>query len=245
MTRLAAEDGVVREHRLQRVEPAGPRRGHHVDDPGPCGVNSTCRSYVTPGISVRAPPSRTARKRPRTARGSGLFEARPCPKLAILHGALRATRIHVTGVHRAALAHEGEHRLRAFVPRGRPQRRDRARMHQPPERARHEAVVDEHVLLDGKRCVEALEIASTIAGDARPERQILRTRRRADRTACTKPRVSIARSSVVGVPRLRLTAKRRRSLSVMMRSAGPAQTLVYSNLRAVTGSRRDARRAGR
>jgi hypothetical protein len=42
-------------------------------------------------------------------------------------------------------------------------------MHQRLERARHEAVVDEDVLLDGKRRIAPLEIAGTVALDTRPE----------------------------------------------------------------------------
>ena len=54
-------------------------------------------------------------------------------------------------------------------------------MHQGEHGARHEAVVDEHVLLDAERRVAALEVAGTVALDAVAQRQILRARRRADR----------------------------------------------------------------
>ena len=84
-------------------------------------------------------------------------------------------------MHRAVLAHEGEHGLGSRVPRRGPQRRDRARMHQRVKRSRDEPVIDEHVLLDVERRVQPLEVARSIAVDARPERQILRARRRANR----------------------------------------------------------------
>ena len=48
-------------------------------------------------------------------------------------------------------------------------------------RARHEAVVDEDVLLDAERGVAPLEIAGAVAVDAMAQRQVLRARRRADR----------------------------------------------------------------
>ena len=54
-------------------------------------------------------------------------------------------------------------------------------MHQRVQPAGHEPVVDEYVFFDGHRRVAALEIAGTIAVDARPQRQILRASRRLDR----------------------------------------------------------------
>ena len=56
-----------------------------------------------------------------------------------------------------------------------------ARMHQRQQAARHEAVVDEAVLLDVQPRIAALEIARAIALDAMAQRQVLRARRRADR----------------------------------------------------------------
>ena len=71
-------------------------------------------------------------------------------------------------------------RARVFLAVGRSDA-TRARMHERLHGARHEAVVDEDVLLDVEGRVAALEIAGTIAADAGPERQILSARRRADR----------------------------------------------------------------
>jgi hypothetical protein len=62
-------------------------------------------------------------------------------------------------------------------------------MHQREHGARHEAVIDEGVLLDAERGVAAFEIAGARIG-----------------SACTKPRRSIARFSVVGGNRLDATA---------------------------------------
>ena len=54
-------------------------------------------------------------------------------------------------------------------------------MHQRVKRSRDEPVIDEDVFLDAERRVQPFEVARSIAGDARPERQILRPRRRANR----------------------------------------------------------------
>jgi hypothetical protein len=54
-------------------------------------------------------------------------------------------------------------------------------MHQRMVRARQEAVVDERILFDVERLVPCLEIARALSGDAMPQRQVLRARRRADR----------------------------------------------------------------
>ena len=54
-------------------------------------------------------------------------------------------------------------------------------MHEGLQGARQEAVVDEEVLLDVERRVEAFEVARSVALDAVPQRQVLRARRSADR----------------------------------------------------------------
>ncbi len=95
--------------------------------------------------------------------------------------AVREMRVDVARMHLAALAHELEHGLRALHARGAPARAGGARVHQRMVRAWQEAVVDERVFFDVERRVLRLEIACAVAGDAMPERQVLRARRRADR----------------------------------------------------------------
>src|SRR6267142_3276755 len=62
----------------------------------------------------------------------------------------------------------------------------RARMHQRPYRARHEAIGDEVVLLDVELRVAAFEVAGTVVLYAMAEYQVLRARGRADRIGLHK-----------------------------------------------------------
>jgi hypothetical protein len=94
---------------------------------------------------------------------------------------VRKVRIDVAWVRFAARPHEREHCVRTPRLRRAPARAGDARMHQRVRRTGHEAVIDEGVLLDVERLVVPLEIAVAITGDPMAERQILCTRRRADR----------------------------------------------------------------
>ena len=89
--------------------------------------------------------------------------------------------IHLARVHRAPLAHELEQQMRALPAPGRPARRQPARMHQRFDGARHEAVVDEHILVDAERREAAFEVAGAVILDAMAQRQVLGARGRADR----------------------------------------------------------------
>ena len=92
-----------------------------------------------------------------------------------------------------AFAHELQQKLRLLPARRGPRPtafgRDaaiRARMHQRLDGARHEAVVDEEVLLDAELRVAAFEVAGTVVLDAMAQHQILSARRRADRVGLHK-----------------------------------------------------------
>jgi hypothetical protein len=54
-------------------------------------------------------------------------------------------------------------------------------MHQGPHVAGHEPVIDEHILVNVETVIAALEIAGTVTGDAVPQDEVLRARRRAYR----------------------------------------------------------------
>jgi hypothetical protein len=85
---------------------------------------------------------------------------------------VREVRIDLARMHRTAVAHELEDRPGPLVGGGR--RHRRARVHQRLHAPRHEAVVDEEILFNRQRLVARLEVARTIALDARPQRQVLR-----------------------------------------------------------------------
>src|SRR5207244_9454078 len=68
-----------------------------------------------------------------------------------------------------------------------PGRRTTARMHQDLHRAGHEAVVHEEVLVDVQAGIAMLEIASAIAGHAMTQREVLRSRRRANGIGLHEP----------------------------------------------------------
>ena len=81
-------------------------------------------------------------------------------------------------------------------------------------RARHEAVVDEHVLFDLERRIVPLEVAGTVILDAVPQSQVLRTRRGSDRIGLHEAKGVERADSEAGAGKLRLTANRRRSSRV-------------------------------
>ena len=89
--------------------------------------------------------------------------------------------VHLARMHDAALAHELEQRLRAPLRDDAPRRLPDARVHQRLLLARQEAVVDEVVLLDRELRIAPLEVTGAIVLHAMAQRQVLRTRRRADR----------------------------------------------------------------
>ena len=99
----------------------------------------------------------------------------------VRHLAVREVGIHLARMDDAVLAHEVQHRLRLLPARLRPRLARGARMHQRVQRARHEAVVDEEVLLDRQPRIAALEVARAVAGHAMAQRQVLRACRGADR----------------------------------------------------------------
>ncbi len=95
--------------------------------------------------------------------------------------AVREMRVHLAWMHRSVGADEIQQRPHVPAACRAPWDRTAARMHQRLQRAGHEAVVDEEVLVDVEPAVEALEIAGTITGHAMAEREVLGSRRRADR----------------------------------------------------------------
>jgi hypothetical protein len=77
-------------------------------------------------------------------------------------------------------AHELENLVRLLPARLGPGLARRARMHERVQLARHEAIVDEEVLLDRETRIAALEVTGAIADDAMPQREVLRTGGRTD-----------------------------------------------------------------
>ena len=90
-------------------------------------------------------------------------------------------RIDIARVHHVTLAHELKHRLSLRPALLRPHRAWHAGMHQVVRGARQEAVVDEVVFFDGQPAVAALQVTRVVALHAVAQRQVLRTRRCADR----------------------------------------------------------------
>ena len=89
--------------------------------------------------------------------------------------------IHLARMHRAPLTHELQEQMRALPTPGRPARRQPARVHQRFDGARHEAVVDENILVDAQRREAAFEVAGAVGLDAMAQRQVLGSRGRTDR----------------------------------------------------------------
>ena len=85
------------------------------------------------------------------------------------------------------LAPEFEHRLRPLPARRTPGAGHAARMHERAMRARQETVVDEEILLDIERGIEAVEIADAIVGDPMPQHQVLCARRRPNGIGLDEP----------------------------------------------------------
>jgi hypothetical protein len=80
-----------------------------------------------------------------------------------------------------------EQSVRLLSARWRPLWRNGARVHQRLDRARHESVVHEHVLVNPERRIATLQIARAVAFYAMPQRQVLRARRGADRVRLHEP----------------------------------------------------------
>ena len=110
---------------------------------------------------------------------------------------MRKALVDVAGMHFAALAHERQHRLRALLFRQTPRRAHDARVHERMVRARQEPVVDEKILFDVERRIAPVEIARAVTGDAMPQHEVLRTRRRADRIGLHEPK-AIERATQIG-----------------------------------------------
>jgi len=89
--------------------------------------------------------------------------------------------IHLAWVNCTSLAHELEEHMGALAAPRRPPRDQPARVHQRFDGARHEAVVDEHIFVNAQRREAPLEVAGAVRLDAMAQRQVLRSRRRANR----------------------------------------------------------------
>ena len=72
-------------------------------------------------------------------------------------------------------------------------------MHQRVHFARHEAVVDEEVLLDRQLRIAALEVTGTVVDDAMAQRQVLRACRRADGIGLHEAELRDGLGKVVGL----------------------------------------------
>jgi len=88
--------------------------------------------------------------------------------------------VHLARVDNSVYTHEVEHGLRLLPTRLGPRLARGAGMHQRVQRARHEAVVDEEVLLDRQLRIATLEITGTVVDDAVAKNQVLRSRGGAD-----------------------------------------------------------------
>ena len=111
----------------------------------------------------------------------------------VRHRAVREMTIHLLRMHDAPLSHKFEHKLRALSastgPRQSPFCRNAtigSRMHERLKLRRHEAVVDEDVLVDIELGVAPLQIARAITLHAMAQNQILGAGRRADRVGLHK-----------------------------------------------------------
>ena len=93
---------------------------------------------------------------------------------------VREVAVDLAWMHRAARADKIQQSAHVSSARRSPGRRTTARMHQDLHRAGHEAVVHEEVLVDVEAGISALEIAGAIARHAMTQREVLRSRRRAN-----------------------------------------------------------------
>ncbi len=94
---------------------------------------------------------------------------------------MREVRVHVAWVHLAVCPNEVEQRAHLPSARRAPWHRSAARVHQRLQRAGHEAIVHEDVLVHVESAIEPFEIAGAITDHPVAERQILGARRRTDR----------------------------------------------------------------
>src|SRR5438093_1304406 len=108
-------------------------------------------------------------------------------------GAVREVSIHLARVHLTTLADELDQRLRPAPAPPRPARPVRARMHQRVQGSRHEAVVDEDVLLDVEGRVETFEVAGAVTLDAVSQGQIKRASSRVVKGGPSAGRRSLVR----------------------------------------------------
>ena len=122
--------------------------------------------------------------------------------------------VDLARVHLPTLAHEREKLLRAAAHRSRPHARVAARMHQRVHGARHEAVIDEEVLLDPEAREPPLEIAGAIVPDPVAQGQILRSRRRPDWVRLHEAQFFDRAFQREGLEETATMAKRRRSSRV-------------------------------
>ena len=99
----------------------------------------------------------------------------------VLHLAVREVRIDLARVHDAAFAHVRMHGMRLLPARVGPNGARCAWVHQRVNGARHEAVVDEVVLLDVELRITPLEVTGAVVGNTVAQRQVLCPRRRANR----------------------------------------------------------------
>src|SRR5713226_1812398 len=113
---------------------------------------------------------------------------------------MREVIINLARMHCAAFAHELEQLRRPFlffsgpewgarrilILLSRPREREDPRMHQRVYGTRHEAVVDEEILLDAELRVAAFEVAGTVVLDAMAQGKVLGARGRANRVGLHK-----------------------------------------------------------
>ncbi len=85
--------------------------------------------------------------------------------------------VDLTWVRGAVSAHEAEDGLDPFSLRGGPSAEAGARMHECMDGACHESIVDENVLLELERRVAPFQVASPVAHNPMPQRQVLRAGR--------------------------------------------------------------------
>ena len=107
--------------------------------------------------------------------------------------AVRKIVIYFARVCLTALSHKSQHKLRAFLARGRPFSRCfgrhtgvRARVHECLNCVCHESVHDEEVFLDRQLRVESFEVAGVVIFCAMTQHKILSARGRTDRIGLYK-----------------------------------------------------------
>src|SRR5688500_15021007 len=96
-------------------------------------------------------------------------------------------RIHLARMDVTTRAYVCQQLVRAGSRCVRPCRRLLARMHQRMDARRHKPVVEEKVFFDTEGCVPALEVPRAVVRDTVTKREVLGTRRRADRIGLDEP----------------------------------------------------------